>query len=230
MDQDLIHVYLMPGMAASPLIFEYIKLPEDTFVTYYLEWIIPFKDELLTNYAKRMVKNIKHDNVVLLGVSFGGIIVQEMSKHINLSKLIIVSSVKTKHELPRRMKISKMTKAYKLIPTQLFSNVEALAKYVFGDAATKRLELYKKYLSVNDKQYLDWAIKQMVCWEQELPISGIIHIHGEKDKVFPRYHIKNYITVKGGTHIMIINKHKWFNENLPKIILETNHLNLKNNF
>ena len=31
MSQELIRVYLMPGMAASPKIFEHIKLPENQF-------------------------------------------------------------------------------------------------------------------------------------------------------------------------------------------------------
>ncbi len=219
MNQDLIHVYLMPGMAASPLIFEHIKLAEDQFEIHWLEWMIPTKDETLNNYANRMTGKIKHENVALLGVSFGGILVQEMSKHIKLRKLIIVSSVKTKHELPKRMKLIRKTKSYKLIPTRLFGNVEILTKYIFGEKATKRLALYEKYLSVNDKQYLDWAIKQMICWNQEAYIPGIIHIHGEKDAVFPMHNISDCVTIKGGTHIMIINKYKWFNENLPQIIL-----------
>jgi hypothetical protein len=50
-------------------------------------------------------------------------------------------------------------------------------------------------------------------------IPNIIHIHGDNDKVFPYHHIKGCITVKGGTHIMIINKYKWFNKQLPQIIL-----------
>jgi hypothetical protein len=37
--------------------------------------------------------------------------------------------------------------------------------------------------------------------------------------VFPHISKENCIIVKGGTHIMIINKYKWFNENLPKLIL-----------
>ena len=41
MNQDIIHVYLMPGMAANPSIFEYIKLPEDQFKIHWLEWVIP---------------------------------------------------------------------------------------------------------------------------------------------------------------------------------------------
>jgi hypothetical protein len=68
---------------------------------------------------------------------------------------------------------------------------------------------------------LSWAIKQVVCWNQENVIPEIVHIHGEKDVVFPIAHISNCITVKNGSHIMIINKYKWFNANLPRIILES---------
>lgn len=219
MKQEILHIYFMPGMAASPSIFEYIKLPENQFKMHFLKWMVPNKKESIENYAERLAKNVLHENSVLIGVSFGGIIVQEMSKFLILKKLIIVSSVKSKNELPKRMKLSKKTKAYKLFPTHLMSNVEILAKYVLGNSIKKRLALYKKYLSVNDKQYLDWAIEQMICWKQTEVLSNIIHIHGEKDAIFPLYNIKDCIIVKGGTHIMIINKYKWFNENLPKLIL-----------
>ncbi|WP_203255739.1 alpha/beta hydrolase family protein [Hyunsoonleella ulvae] len=219
MNQDIIHVYLMPGMAASPLIFEYLRLPEHQFKIHKLEWFVPLDEETLSDYALRMTKKIRHDNPVLLGVSFGGILVQEISKHINVKKLIIVSSVKSKHELPLKMQLAKSTGAYKLVPTQLANKIEVFEKYAFGKTMAKRLELYKKYLSVNDPKYLSWAIKQVVCWEQDEPNANVIHIHGDKDPVFPIKHIDNCITIKGGTHIAIINKYKWFNENLPDIIL-----------
>jgi len=219
MHQEIIHVYLMPGMAASPKIFEYIKLPENQFKVHYLEWIIPIEDESLSDYALRVSKFIKHENIVLLGVSFGGVLVQEISKFVKVSKLIIVSSVKSMHEIPKHMLLAKTTKAYKLVPTQLASNIDLFAKYAFGNVLTKKLELYKKYLSVNDSKYLSWAIKNMVCWNQERPNSQIIHIHGDNDAVFPIKNISNCILIKNGTHIMIINKYRWFNENLPRIIL-----------
>lgn len=221
MCQEVIHVYFMPGMAASPKIFEYIKLPENQFKIHYLEWLIPLGNESLSDYALRLSKKIRHDNIVLLGVSFGGVLVQEISKHTKVRKLIIVSSVKSMGELPKRMLITKITKAYKLVPTQLASSIDVFAKYAFGGNVAKRLELYKKYLSVSDSKYLSWAIKNMVCWEQKSFNPEIIHIHGDSDTVFPIKNITNCITIKGGTHIMIINKYKWFNENLPKIILNT---------
>lgn len=205
-------------MAANPTIFEHIKLPVDRFKIHWLEWQIPEKDETLPDYAQRMCKFIEHDDVVLLGVSFGGVLVQEMSKFIKLKKLIVVSSIKTHHEMPKRLKFLKITKAYKILPTQLVSNIDLLAKYAFGETVKKRVDLYKKYLSVNDKRYLDWAIKEMVCWEQDEPHPDAIYIHGDKDMVFPHSCKGNCIVVGGGTHIMIINKYKWFTENLPKLI------------
>ena len=218
MKTDLTHVYLMPGMAANPTIFEFIKLPETNYKIHWLEWQIPDKNETLKQYAERMCRFIKHDNIVLLGVSFGGILVQEMSKLIKVKMLFVVSSVKSHYELPKRFKLLKFTKAYKILPTQLVSNIDLLAKYAFGETVKKRVDLYKKYLSVNDKTYLDWSIKQVVCWDQEEPNTQAIYIHGDKDIVFPHSCTGNCIVVNGGTHIMIINKYKWFNENLPKLI------------
>lgn len=220
MIQEVIHVYFMPGMAASPKIFEYIKLPESHFEMHFLEWMIPSENESISNYASRICENIKHDNVVLVGVSFGGVLVQEMDKHINARKLVIISSVKSSSELPKKMILAKNTGAYKIIPTQLASKMELFEKYIFGSTVSKRFELYKKYLSVNDNKYLSWAIKNMVCWNQKEYRKDIVHIHGDKDPVFPIKYIDNCIVVKNGTHIMIINKHKWFNENLPRIILD----------
>ncbi len=118
----------MPGMAANPSIFEHIKLPEDRFTIHLLEWQLPNPKETMSDYAKRMVAFIVHEDSVLLGVSFGGVLVQEMAKHIQLKKLIIVSSVKSKQELPRRMKLSRKLKLYNILPTRLIEDVDKLAK------------------------------------------------------------------------------------------------------
>lgn len=216
-----IPVYFMPGLAASTTIFEHIKLPEDQFEMYFLEWFLPNDKESIESYAKRMNEKVLHENPVLIGVSFGGILVQEMAKLIPTRKVIIISSVKSNTEFPSRLKMAKATKVYKILPTQLISNVELLVKYAFGSTIIKkRLKLYEKYLSVRDKSYLDWSIENVLLWHQKIADKNIIHIQGDADEVFPIKNIHNCIVVKGGTHIMIINKYKWFNENLPKLILQ----------
>lgn len=212
------HLYLMPGMAANPSIFEHIALPEDRFTIHLLEWQLPKPKETISDYAKRMTAFITHKDSVLLGVSFGGVLVQEMAKHISLRKLIIVSSVKSKYELPRRMKLSRKLKLYKILPTRLIEDVDKLAKYAFGETVKDRVALYQKYLSMNDRHYMSWAVKEMVCWDQEEPDPAIVHIHGDADRVFPIKYIDNCVTLPGGSHIMVITKYKWFNENLPQLI------------
>jgi pimeloyl-ACP methyl ester carboxylesterase len=214
-----IPVYFMPGLAASSTIFEYITLPEDQFEMVLLDWFLPENKETLQQYALRMTKQIKHENPVLIGVSFGGILVQEMSTLIPTRKTIIISSVKSNKEFPARMLLAKKTMAYKLIPTSLLANIETLVRYAFGEnIVAKRIKLYEKYLSLREKSYLDWSIENVISWSRTKPDENVVHIHGDKDGVFPIDKIKNCIVIKGGTHIMIINKFKWFNENLPTII------------
>jgi len=173
---------MMPGMAANPSIFERIELNSKEYNTIWLSWKIPKKEESLTSYAKRMLEDIPKDTpVVLIGVSFGGVLVQEMSKFIKIKRLIIISSVKTKHELPMRMKVARDTGVYKILPTGLLDYINQIEKLPLGNLIRKRLKLYQQYLSVNDKEYLDWSIKEVLCWQQDQPIEDIIHIHGEED-------------------------------------------------
>ena len=209
----------MPGLAANRAIFERIKLPENQFEMIFLEWEIPFEKETLTEYAKRISLKVTQENPVLIGVSFGGILVQEMAAFLSVRKLIIISSVKCNQEFPMHFKIAKTTKAYKLLPTSLLLNIENLAKFSFGELINSRIKLYEKFLSVRDIRYLDWAIEQVILWERTVIDKDVIHIQGDIDEVFPVKNIQNYIPVRGGTHIMILTKYKWLNENLPKIIL-----------
>ncbi len=216
---DKTHLYFVPGLAASIDIFEYLELPKDTYEIHYLDWLIPKSErETLSEYATRMCNRIHHENPVLVGVSFGGIMVQEMSKIVPTKKTILISSVKTKHELPRRLQIARTTKAYKLFPTKAIVNIESFAKYAFGNFAQKRIDLYRKYLSMRDEIYLPWAVYNVLHWTQETPLPNVVHIHGDEDGVFPIKHINNCTVIKGGTHVMILNKARKISELLIAII------------
>ena len=210
----------MPGLAANSKIFDYLSLSEELFEFYFLEWVLPTSiNESIEAYAKRMCSFIKEENPILIGVSFGGVMVQEMSKHITCKKVIIISSIQTNNELPKRLRMVQITKAYKLFPSEIISNIEKYEKYFFNDYLKKRAELYKMFLSVRDKNYLHWAIYNVLHWKQSESLSNVIQIHGNKDEVFPIKNIKNiknrYI-IENGTHIMILNKAKAISNILEK--------------
>ena len=214
----MIHVYLMPGMSANSLIFEKIKFPKN-FELHKLDWISPNIDESIENYAERLSEKIVHKNPVLIGVSFGGILVQEISKIIKVNKLIIISSIKCNKEMPSHMKFGKITKSYKLLPVKWINDFESLILFVLGPKIKKRVDLYRKYLSVRDENYLSWSLREMIEWKQSKPLKNIIHIHGTKDLVFPTLYIKNFIEVPRGDHAMILKRAEWINQNLTKMIM-----------
>lgn len=212
------HIYLMPGMAASPKIFEFLEFPE-SIQPHWLSWIPPEEEETIQSYAARMCERIEHENPVLLGVSFGGVLVQEMALHIKVQKVIVVSSVKSREELPLTMKLSQKTNAHKLLPLQWVENIESLALFTFGKAIKKRLSMYRRYLSERDVKYLKWSIHTIVNWETPAEIKNRIHIHGTEDSVFPIKGILEPVIKIKGEHAMIITQKAWFNEHLPALIL-----------
>ncbi len=219
MSKEKKHIYFVPGLAASPAIFDYIKLPEDRYELHFLEWLIPnSKDETLESYAQRMSTFIKHQNSILIGVSFGGVMVQEMKQIVHPYKVIIISSIKNKYEMPSRMRFAQKTNLHKILPTKAFSNIEKYEKFAFGHLVKRRIQLYKKYLSMRDTLYLPWAIHTIVNWKRAISDPDVIHIHGTKDMIFPFHNIHNAIAVPNGTHIMIIDKAKRINAILQDVL------------
>ncbi len=215
-----IPIYFIPGLAASSKIFEWIKLPEDQFESIALDWELPLPGEDLKEYCRRYAQKITHPDPVLIGVSFGGLIVQEISKLMPVRRVIIISSAKCTGEYPRKFRLGRKTGLYKLMPVRLMISLEKLARFHFWPFIDQRLQLYKRYLGVRDRHYWEWAIRQVVLWDRLEPDPNVIHIHGDKDHIFPIKYIKNCIIIKGGTHIMLITRYKWFNEHLPKLILK----------
>lgn len=210
-------IYWMPGMAANSKIFENINLGND-YENIFLEWHLPQKNQSLSSYVNELAQQIKYHDPILIGVSFGGVIVQELSKIINAKKVIIVSSIKSRSEMPKSFHMAQKTGLYKWLPTGLLSNLKMLDKIAVGNYLKQRIKLYQIFLERDEKEYLVWAIESILNWDSKDINTKIIHIHGTKDEVFPFENIKDCIKVVGGTHIMIINRFRWFNENLPRII------------
>jgi pimeloyl-ACP methyl ester carboxylesterase len=210
----------MPGMSANPLIFKRIKFSDEKYEIHFLKWTKPVLNESIENYSKRLLVFIKHKNPILIGVSFGGLIVQEISKLIEIEKVIIISSIKSNRELPLYMKSAKFLKLYNYFPLKLFDDVFNISKSLKINKIYKKLDLIDKYLSVRDENYLKWAIREILNWKQEKPLQEVIHIHGDKDLTFPISLIKDCIIVPGATHALILTKYRWLNKNLSLIIEE----------
>jgi|SRR5690625_77957 len=216
MSKPSVFIYFVPGMATDKKIFERIRFPSDTY--HVIEWLPPEDNEPLIDYVKRMAKDIKHKNPILIGVSFGGVIVQEMAKLLSVEKTIIVSSVKSRREFPRYMRFGSFTKLYRLLTASGILSISDLGKLGWNEKIRRRLRKVQPYLNVRDEKYLAWAIKNMLEWDRAEADPEVYHIHGTNDEVFPIRYIDNCRKIKKGTHAMILQMTPSVTEEILKII------------
>lgn len=200
-------------MGANSEVFERLNL--DEYNLNFIDWIIPNNNEPLGEYAKRMAKDIDESKpVVLIGMSFGGIMVQEISKFIEVEKIVLISTVKTRNELPTLYKISSALNLHKLIPSSFFHNTKLMARTLFGKSSKTIVKTIERYFTMRDIRYSRWAMDKVVNWKQTIYHKNLLHLQGTKDSVFPAKYIGDATFIKDGTHLMIFNKASEVNKHI----------------
>ena len=83
-------VYGISGLGADKRVFEKLTLDLELIP---IDWITPYKNERIEDYAKRLSKKIdKKEEFIIIGVSFGGLIATEISKILKSKLTILISS------------------------------------------------------------------------------------------------------------------------------------------
>jgi len=110
-------VYCISGLGASEQVFSKLNLPGTELIV--LKWLIPKQHESFADYSRRMFEQVAEENPVLMGVSFGGMTCIEMAKQFPIQKLILISSIKTKQELPLWMQGTGTLQLHRLVRPQI---------------------------------------------------------------------------------------------------------------
>jgi hypothetical protein len=96
--------------------------------------------------------------------------------------------------------------------------VRLIIKLVFGDMSKKNQELFISMLQNTSSWFIQWAKKAILNWDNQIIPKNVYHIHGDKDHIFPYRKIKNATIVKGGSHVMILDRAKEINAWLKGIL------------
>ncbi|MDQ6903531.1 MAG: alpha/beta hydrolase, partial [Bacteroidota bacterium] len=211
------HIYCISGFGADERVFSKLDFGDNQ--VHYLSWLLPFSTENIEAYAKRMAEKILHPNPILFGLSFGGMMVLEISKLINTDKVIIISSIKSRTELPFWMRIAGKLKLDKIFPMRSFSLIEPLENYNLGIENEDERKLVNSYRKNVSQAYTNWAIHKILNWKNEWQPANLSHIHGRNDHIFPLKYIKADYIIKDGGHFMIMNRNKKVNEILSSFWL-----------
>lgn len=207
-------VYIFSGLGADERVFKFINLEgyEVTFV----KWIKPFSSESIEAYTQRLLSQIDSRTPILIGLSFGGMIAVEISKHVNAEKIILVSSAKTRREIPRLFRWAGFFRLHKIIPTRLLKRSNRLVDWYFGATTKSEKMMLKEILRDTDPVFLEWAVDKIVRWKSTSAPINLIHIHGTADKLLPMTNCD--FEIQGGGHLMILNKAEEISRLLQRIL------------
>jgi surfactin synthase thioesterase subunit len=210
------HIYIFSGLGADEKAFQ--KLDLEAYRVTHIRWIKPRANEPIENYAGRLLEQVITPSPVLMGLSFGGIMAIEVSKHISTEKIILLSSVKTKKEIPLSYRILGRMGFRKFVPVQSLRHPNFITNYLFGARTSEDKELLKPMLENMNIDLLKWAMDKVAFWKNGFVPENITHIHGTADKILPYGNVKCDYTIVDGGHMMVLNHAQKVNEILREII------------
>ncbi len=208
-DRTPINVYFLSGLGADERVFQNLQLDPTQFTIRHIKWIDPAKKETLESYARRLTAQIDTSRPFhLVGLSFGGMIVSELSKIIHPEKMIIISSMST--AIPISGLYQRLLKIFLFHPLArpiLKSSNKLVYKY-FGADTPEMRNLLKAILKDTDTKFLKWAMIRMSSWDHPIKVEGLYHIHGTADKLIPLKLANPDVQVQGGGHLMVFKQHE----------------------
>jgi pimeloyl-ACP methyl ester carboxylesterase len=201
-----VQLYLLAGLGFDERIFYELNI--ENAQLNYLEWPEPGKNESFENYTKRIASQISTSDtpIVLVGHSFGGIVVQEIAKSVDAAKVIIISSIKSKEEMPITLKFLKMVPLYKFFNKKVILLSFPIWAVAFGYNSKKGRKLFKQMIGACSDNYFKWSMHQIVNYSGDNKLLNLTHIHGTRDKTFPISLIRDPIIIQDGSHFMVFSK------------------------
>jgi pimeloyl-ACP methyl ester carboxylesterase len=196
-----VNIYGIGGLGADKRVFKNLNLNYN-FIP--IDWIAPFKNETISDYANRFSRYIdKKEEYIILGVSFGGLVAIEISKVLNPKMTILISSAETRSELPLLFRFIGKTHLLRILPIRLFNPPKRLAHYFFQ---TKRKKLLDDILNDTDLNFTKWALNELVVWNNRQTLKNILKISGDADRIIPPKKKDEIKLIKGGGHFMIVDR------------------------
>lgn len=214
-------IFLIPGLGYNHRIFENLKFPLPQVEI--INWIEPEINEEIHDYARRFFKPFENldDEIILIGHSMGGMMAQEIANFKTIKKIILISSIKSRKEMPWFFKVIKP-----LCLSRFFSKEFSIKTVKFwganhGFETPNEIELFKSMVGAQSNNYLQWALSTLSIWhEPSFPnTTELIQIHGTNDKTFPFKLIDNpQYVIEKGSHVLVYKQGKRISEILNQEI------------
>ena len=206
--QQKTNIYCFPGQGSDARIFDSIRVDAALFDLVFVEYGTPEKCMDMKDFAYSLKNEIDTLNqYVLLGVSLGGMICVELAEILSPWKTVIISSAKSRNELPARYRFQKTIPLYRLFPKEfLLVGAKIMQPLVEPDRKNNK-ETFKNMLNKKNAIYMKRTINLIIKWERDTYAKKIYHIHGDNDHTLPLRYIQNpEFIVENGSHMMTLTR------------------------
>ena len=198
-------IYLFSGLGADERLFQKLKAIQG-YEYVALPFVHPGNSKTLADYAALMVDEYRFETPCIFGgVSIGGMIAQEIAQIVKPEKLLLISTLQFRNELPPIFKVGNNEFTKSLLSKPLLEAAAAL-----GDKFTIKSEegrkLFYEMLHDSDADFMKFGFGVVLGWQPPPAQVPVIRMHGTNDRVFWPSRIKNGIKIKGGNHFMIYEK------------------------
>lgn len=215
-------VYCIPGLGFDHRMFR--NLDFGGLEPNYIDWIEPEGKESIQSYAKRIAEKIEpeEEDITLVGHSMGGVMSQEIAALRPIKNVILISSIRSRAEMPHWIRAANPLKFYKIFTKGLAIHTHQLWARRHDFNTPEERALFTSMVEGQSNTYLRWALATISVWDTpEIPTSTHIYqAHGTKDRTFPFGRIKNADQViKGGGHFMAYKRTAEINPFLAEILL-----------
>lgn len=212
--------FIFSGLGADQRVFEHIDFGKIHPI--FIPWKAISSHENLATYALKMSSGFPKDEpFILLGISFGGILAQEVAKIYPKARIIILASVQSRKQLPFFMRLSGILKLHHLIPFKQILRLKSANHWFFGCKTEEEKHLLDQILAETDPVFARWAIGEIIQWKQLDPLdTTIFHIHGNSDRIFPIKQVAPTSIIENGSHFMTVSQPKKLSTVLQHAISE----------
>jgi len=204
-EKALNDIYFVSGLGADERVFRLLKF--EGYQPVHIHWVTPERNEPIEQYAKRLATQIKSDDPIIVGLSFGGMIAVEIAKQIQAQTVILISSAKTQAEIPPYFKMFRWLPLHRIIPFKaLLWLTYWLVSWFFSPESREESKFLRSILVDTDSHFLHWALHKVVTWNNQTCLDCLYHLHGTSDRIFPIRYVDPDYTLEHGGHFMIVNR------------------------
>lgn len=213
-------IVLLPGLGADARLFDPqrrafpgLEVPD---------WLEPAARETLPAYARRMAASLagSGDELVLGGVSFGGMVAYEMARHIPVRAVVLIASCRSGASLTPAIRA--LARAARRTPTTALRAGRPLwpmAAWALGASTIEARRLVRAFVRTADYPFIRWGLGAIADWSpQATPPCPVRAIHGQKDRLIRAGRVDAERVIAGAGHLVNVTHHGDVNAVLEAIV------------